>query len=146
MTDRLRPSLGRGVFGAGDEGRLGELKAIVVDQPPRRITALQVGGSKRSATFVDWSAVIGFGPDAVVISGADAVRDARDDREQATAKGSLVLLGTRIVDTAGFERGTVTEVRFDTGTGELVEIEGGDQRWTADQLRTLGGYALVVDA
>ena len=147
----LRSALGRRGVSTESAEELGELKAVVVDQPPRRIVSLQVAGSKRKPALVDWADLSGFGPDAVMVRSEDALRGSADDVEAAAAKGQVSLLGARVLDDAGDERGIVDDVLFDAESGALVGITtAGDRgRGTAfavADLLAFGSYALVVRA
>jgi uncharacterized protein YrrD len=150
-AEGLRSAIGRRVVSATSAEEIGELKAVVVDQPPRRIVAVQVAGSKRKPAMVGWSDLAGFGPDAVMVGSEDAVRRTADDAETGAARGELSLLGARVLDDAGDEHGVVDDVAFDAETGALVAVTtagAGElgSRFEAADLLGFGTYALVVRA
>ena len=147
----LRAALGRRVVSAATAEEIGQLKAVVIDRPPRRIVSVQVAGSKRKPGLVEWSDLSGFGPDAVMVVSEDGIRGVADEVESGSACGELSLLGARILDDAGDECGVVDDVVFDPTTGVLVGVTaagaaGGSDTFAADQLLAFGSYALVVRA
>ena len=68
------------------------------------------------------------------------------ERETQAVKGKVAALGSRVLTTDGFDAGTVVDVEFDTGSGDLTSVRTGTDTFGADRLRSLGSYALVVDA
>ena len=68
---RLSDADGRPVIGRESAETLGSLQHVVVNVPTRRITALHVAGRGRKARLIDWSAISGFGPDGIIVHGAD---------------------------------------------------------------------------
>ena len=147
MNESMQQALGRDVMAADTATSVGVVKAFVVDQPPRTITAIHVSGRKRSAELVDWSQVSGFGPDAVMVASASSIRDAEVEREEEMARHNVDLLGTRVLDTAGYEHGTIIDVAFDSESGAIEHVTTDDQRTIpVDELRGLGSYAAVVQA
>lgn len=147
MTDLMTKALGRNVLAADTATSVGKVKAFVVDQPPRTITAIHVAGRKRSPELVDWSAVTGFGPDAVMVDTETSLREAEADREEQMARHRVELLGSKILDTLGYERGEVADVGFDPETGAIDHVITGDgQTVPVAAIRALGSYALVIEA
>jgi uncharacterized protein YrrD len=138
-------ALGRAVLLRQVAESAGEVKAFVVDQPPRRVVALHVSGRVRKAHLVDWPHVV-FGPDAVLVDAESSLRPADDEEAEQLGRRGDNLLGARVLDTGGFEQGTVSDVLFDAGSGALLSVVSGDRSWSAAELRALGQYALVVTA
>jgi sporulation protein YlmC with PRC-barrel domain len=150
-SEGLRAAMGRRVVSAESAEEIGQLVAVVVDQPPRHITSLQVAGSKRKPTLVEWDGLSGFGPDAVMVRSENDLRAATDDAEVGATRGDLSLLGARVLDDAGEEHGTVDDVRFDPATGALLAVSAvGPGRppaaFAPGDLLALGSYALMVRA
>lgn len=125
---------------------VGAVRRFVVDPASRRITALHVTGRKKKARLVDWEALTGFGPDAVVVGAADALRGPADGRERAVVSGNLDLDGRLVLSDRGDQLGTVTDIEFDESTGELRTIVMGDAELPADRLRQVGRFCLLVRA
>jgi sporulation protein YlmC with PRC-barrel domain len=141
----MAAALGRPVLYRADAEPAGEVKEFVVDQPPRHVVALHVAGRASKAHVVDWSHVA-FGPDAVVADEEASLRPAADDEAEQLGRHGSSLLGARVLDTAGFDRGRVDDVWFDPSSGELSAVVVGDRSWPASDLHGLGTYALVVTA
>ncbi|MDQ1397663.1 MAG: hypothetical protein QOG64_2922 [Acidimicrobiaceae bacterium] len=138
-------AMGRPVLSRATAERLGEVKHLIVDVGQRRITLLAVGRGRRSQ-LVDWEALSGLGPDAVMVESEQRVRDAADDRDKAAAAGKLDLLGKRVLTDRGFTAGTVTDIVFEAETGMVTEIRTESGPIAAERLRGAGSYAVVVAA
>ena len=141
----LRAALGRPVVARDTAETVGDVQGAVVDVVTRRVVALQVGKG-RKARVVDWAAVSGVGPDAVVVQSESALRDPVGDRETGFVKGDLPLLGARVLTDRGDEAGALDDVEFDESSGVLLALVAGDQRFPATGLRAIGSYAVVVTA
>jgi len=142
---RLRDALGRPVMARDTAEALGPLHGVVVDAGERRVTAVQVGKGHKGR-LVDWSAITGMGPDAVVVDAEASLRAASGEREERFLKGDLPLLGHRVLNDAGDVLGALDDVELDETTGALVSLLAGGETIAASRLRSLGSYALVVAA
>jgi len=142
---RLREAVGRRVIARDTAEPVGQLHGIVVDPAGRRVTAVQVGKGHKGR-FVDWSAVTGLGPDAVVVDGEASLRAAAGERENQVLKGDLPLLGHRVLSDTGDVLGPLDDVEIDETTGEVVALLTGGETIVASRLRSHGGYAVVVAA
>lgn len=118
MSDSFRGAVGRKVISRASAQELGTVSHLLVDAQRRRVAAVIIGRG-RKAQLVDWSALSGFGPDAVMVGEEGALRPPADERERAAADGKLELVGKRALTERGNELGTVGDVTFDSGTGEL---------------------------
>lgn len=141
----MSAALGRRVIASDTADEIGEVKAFVVDRSGRSIDRVQVAGRARHARLIDWSDIATFGPDAVMVVAHDAVHEPADDRDAEVVRGNVEVLGARILDTAGFEHGTVTDLRFDPRSGDIVGVVAGDASIDRQRIRSLGTWALVVD-
>lgn len=127
--------------------QIGTVKHFVVSQAGDRIERIHIDGRKKNSVFSDWDMLESFGDDRVMIKREDAGDRANDDRDIDVAKGSIDILGSRILDTAGFEHGKVADVDFDADTGAIVTVRADNgQSIPVSAVRSLGSYALVVDA
>ena len=144
MSDSFRQAAGRKVVNRADARELGTVAHLLVDARRRQIAAVIIGRGKK-AQLVDWSAVSGFGPDAVMVGDEDALRPPADDRERAATDGRLELVGKRALTDRGNELGTLDDVTFDAGTGMLETLRVGDQEFPAGSLLGSGSYAVVLD-
>lgn len=143
---RLTEADGRPVVSRASAQTLGRLKHVVVDAGARHIVALHVAGGRRNARLVDWSSIVGFGPDGIVVEDDDAARPPTDDREAAVASGKLDLDGRLVLTDGGDALGAVSDIEFDERSGALRSIVAGGERLDAARLRAIGPYCLIVRA
>lgn len=143
---RLTDALGTTVLSRDDAEVLGRVRHLVVDLDTRRIAALHIDGRRKKALLVDWDALSGFGPDAVVVGPGDALRGPADDRELAMVSGDLDWIGRRVLTDQGNDVGRVTDVEFDPASGALTALVTDEGSHDAAQLRALGPYCVVVGA
>lgn len=146
MAETFNGGEGRPVIAADTAGTIGEIKGFIVDSGATRIDSVHVAGRGRKADLISWSAIRSFGADAVMAELADAVEQVSSDHEKHAVKGNIVARETRVLDTDGFERGTVEDVMFDADTGLLTGALTTEGRVDSSRFRSLGSYALVVDA
>lgn len=137
---------GHAVVAIDTAEEIGSVKHFVVSADGRRIERLHIDGRKKKALFTEWSDLESFGADRVMVTAADSTAGSDDDRDLDVAKGNIELLGSRVLDTDGFEHGEVTDATFDAGSGAIVSIlTDGDDTIASGRIRSFGSYALVVD-
>lgn len=146
MSETFNNSEGRRVVAFDNAEDVGEVKGFVVDRSATRVESLHVGGRGRRADVVPWSHVRSFGPDAVVIDAADAVARVDGDLETDAVKGNVVVRSSRVLRTDGTEAGSVEDVMFDVESGELTGALTTEGHIHASVFRSIGSYALVIDA
>lgn len=144
MSDSFREAAGRKVISRASAQDLGTVAHLLVDARLRQVSAVIIGRG-RKALLVDWSAVSGFGRDAVMVGDDGAPRPPTDERERAAADGKLELVGKRALTESGNELGTVADVTFDPKTGVLETLRVGDREIPAGALLGSGSYATVLD-
>jgi uncharacterized protein YrrD len=137
---KLSEASGTKVMSKASAQKIGKLERVIVDVPPRRVVALQIGRDE----LVDWEAVSGVGSDAVVVESEDRVRTAADAREERALAGDFDWKGKRVLSDHGNQMGTVTEVEFDETTGAIELVETTEGRLAANRVRAIGTYCLVV--
>jgi len=145
VTDSFRAVAGRKVISRASAQELGTVGHLLVDAQERRVTAVIIGRGKK-ARLADWSALSGFGPDAVMVGDDSALRPAADDREGAAADGRLEIVGRRALTEHGNDLGIVEDVLFDPRSGALDSLRVGDRDVPASALLGAGSYAAVFDA
>lgn len=145
MSESFRQSTGRKVVSRASAQDLGAVAHLLVDASRGHVAAVVLGRGKR-ARLVDWSALSGFGPDAVMVADEGALRPPADERERAAAGGKLELVGKRALTDRGNELGTVTDVTFDPQTGALETLRVGERDIPARSLLGSGSYAAILDA
>ena len=122
---------------------VGRVHHFVVDPATRSVVAVGVKKAP-SGNTLRWSDVVGFGADAVTVSGADRITDAPPEVTALTGKEHEIL-GKRALSTTGDDLGTVEDIDFDPTSGVITrmvmstqdDIEGG-------RLVGVGSYAVVV--
>lgn len=143
----MKTMAGHDVVAVDNAEDIGSIKHFVVARDVSRIERLHIDGRKKNAVFAEWDQLESFGGDRVMVTAADAPSTSDDERDVDAAKGDIEILGSRVLDTAGFEHGKVDDVDFETDTGEIVSISTSEGAVIdADRARSLGSYALIVDA
>jgi sporulation protein YlmC with PRC-barrel domain len=145
MSETYRQTMGRKVVSRASAQELGPVSDFLYDARRRRISGLVLGHG-RKARIVDWSQVSGFGPDAIMVSDDDALREPAGEREELAGKGKLSLVGARVLTEKGNEIGTVKDIVFDPADGSVVARLLGDRELPATALVGAGSYAAVVSA
>lgn len=143
---RLSDAIKTTVLSRDDAEELGRVRHLVIDASQRRVTALHVDGRRKKALLVDWAALTGFGPDAVVVGPGDALRGPADDRELAVVSGDLDWIGRLVLTDRGDRAGAIADVEFDESTGALTALLTDQETVDAARLRTLGPYCVIVRA
>lgn len=143
----MKHMAGHSVVAIDTAEEIGSVKHFVVSADGKRIERLHIDGRKKNALFTEWGDLESFGADRVMVTAADATAGSEDDRDLDVAKGNIQLLGSRVLDTAGFEHGKVADATFNADSGAIVSIltDGGDVV-DSGRIHSLGSYALVVDA
>ncbi len=144
-TRTITSTINRNVIALDTAESIGSVTSFVVSPAADRIEKVQIGGRRKHAMFAAWADIESFGDDAVMVTSAEAPAESEDERDIDTAKGTLDIIGARLLDTAGFEHGVVTDVSFDDSTGEIVSLTNGSEDHLAAAVRSLGTYAVVVD-
>lgn len=137
---------GTPVLSRGDAEQLGTVRRLLVDVDARRITAVHIDGRRRKALLVDWEALAGFGPDAVVVGSGDALRGPDGGYELTLVAGDLDWIGRRVLNDRGDSAGKVRDVDFDETTGALRSILTDRGSHPAADLVALGPYCVIVRA
>lgn len=143
---RFSETFGTTVLSRDNAEELGRVRHLLVDVTDRRITALHIDGRRKKALLIDWSALSGFGPDAVVVGASNALRGPADDRELAMVSGDLDWIGRRVLTDGGDRAGTIVDVEFDADSGRLRTIVTDQDTHDASRLLALGPYCVIVRA
>lgn len=140
MRRLLKDVTGARVMSKASAQKMGKVERVLLDVPPRRVVALQVGRDG----LVDWVDVSGVGTDAVVVESEERVRQAADAREERAMAGDFDWKGKRVLSNHGNELGNVTEVELDEVTGAIEAVLTSEGQVTADRLVALGSYCVIV--
>ncbi len=141
----LRALLGQPVIARDTADRVGTLDGIVLDPETGKVVAVQLG-AKKSSRFIRWDDISAIGSDAIMVSNADSVRDARGSLEERAAAGIASLLDKRVLDDRGDELGTVDDLELNKTTGIINELRVGDVHVAGERLIGIGSYAIVASA
>lgn len=144
MTLRFEQARHTPVYSKDAADEIGHVIRYVIGPGTHRVAAVHVAGRRKRAQLVDWSDIVGFGPDAVVIDSADSLRPAAGDHEQRVVAGDLDLLGRRVLTDGGYEIGGLADVDFDESSGMLELIRTTRAEVGGDGLLAIGPYAVVV--
>ena len=145
MSETFNASDGRPVVAVDTAETIGEIKGFVVDTMATRIESVHISGRGKKAQVIPWASIRSFGADTVMADMATAVEQVSSDHETQAVKGKIVARKTRVLNTDGFELGTVEDVMFDTATGELTGASTTQGHLDGSRFRSLGSYALIVD-
>lgn len=148
MTEHnMQPMIGHSVIAMDTAEEIGKVKHFVVSTDVSRVDRIHIDGRKKKAVFAEWSSLESFGADRVMVTAAGDPSESDDERDVDAAKGNVALLGSRILDTAGFEHGKVSDATFDADSGSILAIlTDADVTIAQDRIHSLGSYAVVVDA
>ena len=143
----MKTMAGQSVIAIDTAEEIGSVKHFVASPDGKQIERLHIDGRKKKALFAEWDDLESFGADRVMVTAADATAGSDDDRDLDAAKGNIELLGSRVLDTAGFEHGEVADATFDATNGSVLSIvTDGDVAVDSGRIRSLGSYALIIDA
>lgn len=139
---RARELKGRPVLDVAEAREVAKVEAVVVDPDARRVVGLRVKGER---PLLPLESVRAFGPDAVTVDGADALRLPRPGAEQRAIEGSLDPLGRLVLGDDGTELGTVDDLEADDD-GTVRSLTVGGVAVEGERLLGIGSYAVVVRA
>jgi uncharacterized protein YrrD len=144
---RIREALGRRVVARDTAEEIGQVRQVIIGRDAR-ITAITTGPFKLGPDgpgWLDWSSIVGFGPDAVVAATALSVRRLASDEELAAISGGG-LLDRPLMTDAGDIVGSIADVEFDTATGRLTAFLVGERAVPLTRLVAIGPFAVIVAA
>jgi len=146
MSETFNSSEGRPVVAIDTAETIGEIKGFIVDTTATRIESVHISGRGKKAEVIPWASIHSFGPDTVMADLATAAQQVSSDHETQAVKGKIVARKTRVLNTHGFELGTIEDVMFDTATGQLTGALTTEGHLDGSRFRALGSYALIIDA
>jgi uncharacterized protein YrrD len=104
--------------------KLGAVHDFLLDDSYRQIAALAIGGGGLFGGHkqaVAYSAIHGIGPDAVMVSGQDAVQEVGDSSPLGKAH-AFDALQQQVMSESGVNLGRVVEMEFEPQTGALSSL------------------------
>jgi uncharacterized protein YrrD len=141
---RLSEVDGERVISRDSAEQVGTLRHVVIDASARRIVALHVDGRRKKSQLVDWGAITGFGPDAIVVESEDALRPPAEGRELEVASGKLDLNGRLALSDGGDSLGAVTDIEFDEASGAVERVVTDHASYDGARLRAIGPYCVIL--
>jgi len=141
---RLSEADGESVLSRETAEQVGRLRHVVIDVPSRRIVALHVDGRRKKAQLVDWGAIVGFGPDSVIVDSERSLRPPAEGDELAVASGKLDLEGRLVLDERGDSLGHVSDIAFDEESGQVLAIVTDQGEHDAARLLAIGSYCVIL--
>lgn len=118
------------VISAPDGERIGTVRRIFIDPGERRVVGFAIdAGSKffepEWSPKLDAANVHALGPDALVLTGSDALRADETEERYAELLEVGALLNRRVLTVDGREVGSISSVSFDEQSFALTTIEVG---------------------
>jgi uncharacterized protein YrrD len=104
--------------------KLGSVHDFLLDDSYLQIAALVIGGGGLFGGHkqaVAYSAIHGIGPDAVMVSGEDAVQEVEDASPLGTAHG-FDAIHQQVMSESGVNLGRVVEMEFEPQTGAMTSL------------------------
>lgn len=127
----------RKVLDTSAAAEIGRIDGFLVDAERHRVGAVLVGKHKGGSVLA-WDDIQAFGPDAVTVRSADAIRDGGHER-------LAEVVGARVLSARGYELGTVEDVEFDPESGTISRLLlGGGSGLDGSDLMAVGSYAAIV--
>lgn len=139
---RISEARKRPVVDTSTAETVGHVDGFLIEAEASRITGLRIDGDG-SGTVLPWESLGAFGPDAITIAGADAVRAPTGADEQRRSDPDLDPIGKPAIEESGNGLGTVTDIDFDPDTGALRAVITDVYELPADKLLGLGSFAMV---
>ena len=133
---------GRKVVSTSTAETVGKIDGFIVDPRKRAVVALTLKKTPDGNTLT-WDNVAAFGSDAVTVRGVEAITDADENVANLSGKHHQ-LVGKRVLSARGDDLGKVTDIDFDAGSGDIVEIRLTTDRVEGVRLIGVGSYAVVV--
>jgi uncharacterized protein YrrD len=142
-----------------DNGKeVDSVKDIIYDPKLNQVRALLIdsGGWFSDAKILMMNDVNSIGDDAVIIESQTKIKKASEieDRVSSIAKDGTYLTKTKVITEDGKELGSISDIFFDTSTGEVQEFEvsqglienvkSGKKRFRIHDIITVGEDATVV--
>lgn len=140
---RFSEAVGHTVFSTSSATTIGKVHALVVDPGTRAVVALRLKKTRGDHDLLLWSALTAFGRDVVTVHDEDALTAAEGDVAALLGKDHD-LSRKRVLTEGGDDVGTVDDVEFDPGSGEVTMLLTNVDDIAGARLLGVGSYAVVV--
>lgn len=138
---RWKKALGRSVISTESAEEIGHVDGFVVDPSTQRITAIVVGDK-----IVSWTDCGGVGADAITVAESAMLSDPSSELESRALEGENDPLGKTVLTEYGLGMGSLTDIAFDSESGELERLLLADDDVSGRRLRGIGSYAVVISS
>lgn len=144
--------IGRPIISLVDGCEIGTVKSFVFNPGDGIVAAIVVddGKSYRGAKLIAFGDILGIGASAITIEQKSFVKSVEEAPElEKLLEANVNIINTKILTKKGEIKGTITEVKFDTETGQIIECysvnENGDSFIIpADKIYTYGSGITVI--
>jgi sporulation protein YlmC with PRC-barrel domain len=140
----LTEATGLRVISKATAEQLGSVQHLVVDPAASRFVGLHVKG-RRLSKLLDWDVVV-IGPDAAILEGEEHLREPSEGREAQAVDGVQDLLGKLTLSDRGNSCGSLRDVEFDPGTGQIVSIITDQGSIEGQRLAAIGSFAVIIES
>ncbi len=140
---RFTEVIGRSVVSTSAAVAVGKVKSLVVDPKSAQVVAVLLKKTEGDGELLLWSELTAFGPDAVTVAEASAIRVEDPSVDNLLGKDHE-LKSKRVLTEDGFELGKVVDVEFDPDTGTVIALLLTDESVAGDRLLGVGSYAVIV--
>lgn len=152
--------LGLKVITVQDGKELETIKDILFDPNTNRVRGFSIstGGWFSDAKILPIENVKSIGPDAVIIESVDSIKNGSDiiEKLKNIAEDGQDLTKTKVITESGVELGRITDLFFESTTGEVDEFEvsqgliknakSGKKRFKINDIVTVGEEATIVSS
>ena len=139
---RITEARNRPVVDTSTAETVGRVSGFLIEAEAARITGLRIDGDG-SGMILPWDSLGAFGPDAITIAGAEAVREPAGSTEQRRSDPDLDPIGKPAIEESGNGLGIVSDIDFDPNTGAMRAVITDMYELPADKLVGLGSYAMI---
>lgn len=144
--------IGRPIISLIDGCEIGTVKSFVFNPGDGIVAAVIVddGKSYRGAKLIAFGDILGIGESAITIEQKSAVKSVEQAPElEKLLEANVNIINTKILTKKGEIKGTITEVKFDTESGRIIECysvteSGDDFIIPADKIYTYGSGITVI--
>lgn len=144
--------IGRPIISLIDGCEIGTVKSFVFNPGDGIVAAIIVddGKSYRGAKLIAFRDILGIGESAITIEQKSSVKSVEEAPElEKLLEANVNIINTKILTKKGEIKGTITEVKFDTDSGRIIECyskteSGEDFIIAADKIYTYGSGITVI--
>lgn len=125
-------------------GDLPQVAMLATPAPSMAVAAMPVEPPPPPSIVIDWTDIVGFGPDAIVVPSAAALRAPASEHERYAAEGGQDLLDRPAMTDGGDALGTIKDVQFDEKSGHIEGVVVGDATVKVAAIVAVGPHGVIV--